>query len=247
MRFQLLGGVRAWIDGEPITLGTRKQRVVLAVLALDVNRLVPASRLIDLIWPDDPPASARGMIHTYVSRLRAIVDCHRIGSEGVSLRGEAGGYELRCDPECIDVHRFRVLVARARHGCDDERRAALLEEALALWHGAALAGASDDLRARLCDQLDEERLAAAEDRFDALLRLGSHHELIDKLVALVAEHPGRQRLTAQLMLALHRAGRTPEALRVYDRARRQFAEEFGLDPAVDVQRLHQAILRADPL
>jgi DNA-binding SARP family transcriptional activator/tetratricopeptide (TPR) repeat protein len=247
VRFQLLGEVRAWAGETPVDLGVRKQRFVLAVLALEVNRPVPADRLIDLLWPIAPPASARGMIHTYVSKLRTALNRHDAAAAGVSLGGGPGGYELRCDAEQVDVHRFRDLVRLARHHDDDRQRVALLDRALGLWHGPALSGVGDtDVVASLCQPLHEARLAALEDRFDALLRLGRHREVLDDLGALSAEHPLRQRLTGQLMLALHRTARTAEALDVYDRARRRLADESGLDPAAELRELHQAILRDEP-
>jgi DNA-binding SARP family transcriptional activator/tetratricopeptide (TPR) repeat protein len=246
VRFQLLGPVQGRVGDRPISLGARKQRFVFTVLALEINTLVPVSRLVDLIWPDTPPASARGMIHTYVSGLRAILAEHQADRRRIALVSGSAGYELRCDPTLVDAHRFRELVAHAGTECDWERRVVLLEEALGLWHGPALAGvAPEPVRVRLCRHLDEARLAATEERAEALLRLGRLSGLVDELMVLVEHHPHRQRLTGQLMLALHQGGRTAEALGVYDRARRELADELGLDPGDDLKRLHQAILRGE--
>ncbi|MDG4822942.1 BTAD domain-containing putative transcriptional regulator [Asanoa sp. WMMD1127] len=247
MRIRLLGPVTGSVDDRPVSLGPRKQRFLLAVLALEVNHFVPVSRLIDLMWPDGPPASARAMVHTYVSGLRAVFDGHRAGDGDPELIGEPSGYQLRADRAAVDAHVFRDLVARARATRSAEQEAALLGEALALWRGPALAGVTTDpIRLRLCGHLEEARLLAAEDRADALLRLGRHRQLVDELLSLVDAHPQRQRLVAALMLGLHRGGRTGEALGVYDRARRALADELGLDPGDDLRGLHRAILRDDP-
>ena len=247
MRFQLLGHVQGWVGDDPVSLGVRKQRFVLALLALEVNRLVPATRLVDLVWPDSAPASARAMIHTYISGLRGVLDQHVGPTGGIALISEAAGYELRCDPNRVDAHRFRDLVTQAREEPDDERRLAALTDALALWRGPALAGVTTEAtRARLCGHLEEARLVATEDRAEAALRTGQHRQLVDELIGLAGLHPQRQRLTGQLMLALHRCGRAAEALRVYEQTRRELAEELGLDPGDELQRLHKGILRDDP-
>src|SRR5690348_8182553 len=129
MDFSVLGPVRASIDGQPVDLGVRKQRFVLAVLLLEANKHVPADRLIDLAWPEgEAPDTARAVIHTQISRLRTIL----AGSEDVTLVREGSGYLLRLDPMRVDVFRFRALCTRARDATD-ERRIELLEEALALW------------------------------------------------------------------------------------------------------------------
>jgi DNA-binding SARP family transcriptional activator len=246
MKLQLLGPVCGWIGQRPINLGVRKQRFVLAVLALEVNALVPTSRLVDLIWPDGPPASGRAMIHTFISGLRAVLD-NTNAAETVGLLRQSAGYELRCDPMLVDAHRFLDLTATARTSQDDEQRVVALEEALGLWQGPALSGVtSDELRSRLCDHLDQARLTAAEERVEAMLRLGRHDGLVDQLTVLVAEHPNRQRLTGQLMLALSRIGRTADALHVYEKARRWLADELGIDPDTDLQQLHTTILRGEP-
>jgi DNA-binding SARP family transcriptional activator/Tfp pilus assembly protein PilF len=244
MRFQLLGPVRGWIGDRPINLGVRKQRFVLAVLALEANTMVPTSRLVDQIWPDYPPVSARRMIHTYVSGLRSLFAS--TGSADVELVRHPAGYELRCDPALVDTHRFLDLTDKARASEDDEQRVALLDEALSLWQGPALAGvAGDDVRTRLCHHLDEARVTATEDRADALLRLGRHEGLVDQLTVLTAEHPARQRLTRQLMLVLHRTGRTADALHGYEQARRYLADELGIVPDAELHDLYLMLLQGD--
>jgi DNA-binding SARP family transcriptional activator/tetratricopeptide (TPR) repeat protein len=235
------------VDDRQVSLGVRKQRFVIAVLALEIERFVPVSRLVDLIWPERPPASARRMIHTYVSGLRAILDTHEAARDGMTLRGEPGGYQLHGDPMHIDSHCFRDLVARARLTKDDEARVALLDEALGLWHGPALTGLCDeDLRIRLCRHLEDARLTAYEDWGEAVLRLGRHHDLIDELSVLSGQHPHRQYITALLMRALCRIGLTTQALQTYERTRTSLADDLGVDPGEDLRQLHSAILRGGP-
>lgn len=243
MDFSVLGPVRASIDGQPVDLGVRKQRFVLAMLLLEANRHVPADRLIDLAWPEgEAPDTARAVIHTQISRLRAIF----ADSEDVTLVREGPGYQLRLDPMRVDVFRFRALCARARAAADD-RRIELLEEALALWDGPALSSvATEDVRLRVAAPLEEARLGALEDRFEAYLRLGRQAEIIHELAAAAAENPLRQQLVAKLMAALHRLDRTPEALAAYRELYRRLDEELGIEPAPAVRQLQERILRDDP-
>jgi DNA-binding SARP family transcriptional activator len=241
----LLGPVQASIDGRTVNLGVRKQRLVVAALALDPNHLVSVTRLIQLLWPTDPPMTARGMVHTYVSGLRAVL-ASTGGHRDLRLDREASSYVLRCDPARIDVRRFRTFITKARI-CDDTQRITLLDRALALWRGPALAGvAPEEVRLRLCLGLEEERLTAHEDLIDARLRLGHQEGLLPELLALVDEQPHRPRLVGQLMRTLHRTGRAAEALETYRRTQRHLRDEFGLNPPQELQNLHLAILHDDP-
>jgi DNA-binding SARP family transcriptional activator/Tfp pilus assembly protein PilF len=243
----LLGPVQARVDDQPINIGVRRQRFVLAVLALQPNRLVTVERLVDLCWPDDPPRTARRVIHTQISQLRATLSRNGAARDGISIHG-GSGYALKCDPDRIDAHRFAALHAQARAaGGDDYTRVALLDQALDLWRGAAMADAAPDhTRARLCGHLEQARLDAAEDRLEALLRLGQQQDVVNEASQLVGEHPHRHRLTATLVLALHRAGRTAEALATYRHTRQRLADELGIDPPAELQELEIAILRNDP-
>jgi DNA-binding SARP family transcriptional activator len=244
MELLLLGPVQARIAGRLVNLGIRKQRLVVAVLALEANRPVSVTRLIQLAWPDRPPGTARGMVHTYISGLRAVFA--RTGARRyVQLDREAPGYVLHIDPDRIDVHRFRRLVNRARD-CDDSGRTAVLGQALSLWRGPALGGTPEDARLRLCRRLEEERLSAVEELVDTRLRLGQSGELLPELLTLVDEQPHRPRLVGALMRALHRIGRTAEALGTYEHARQLLRDEFGLNPPRELQALHLAILHDDP-
>ncbi|MET0136154.1 MAG: BTAD domain-containing putative transcriptional regulator [Kibdelosporangium sp.] len=241
MEFRLLGAVCAQADGRPVSLGPRQQRLIFAVLAWEVGRPVAIDRLVELIWPQSPPRTAQHAVRASVSRLRPII----AGYAELVTQGSA--YVLRTDTQRIDAHRFQALVAQARVETNDNRRVELLDEALDLWRGPAVADAApDEVRERLFGGLQETRLVAAEDRFDALLRLGRHFSVVSELTAAVAAHPTRERLVGQLMLALHRGGQTTHALDVARRTRAHLAEELGIDPGHDLRQLELAILRDDP-
>lgn len=245
MEFRVLGPVRVLADGRLVPLKERKQRLVLALLLLDVNQLVPIDRLVDLLWIRDPPSSARRIVQAHLSRLRTTIEA--LDGDQAHVVRHGACYMLDCDPERVDVHLFRALLDQARRTGDDHAKVAILHRALALWRGPALAdAATDHLRGELCSGLDEARLVAVEDRLDVELRLGHHTAALDELTDLHAKHPSRTRVAAQLMVALHRSGRSPEALRVYLRTSAWLREEFGVDPTADLDRLYTAILRADP-
>ncbi|MEJ3748543.1 AfsR/SARP family transcriptional regulator [Actinomycetes bacterium KLBMP 9797] len=242
MEFGLLGPVRAVSGGAPVNLGPRKQRLVLAVLLLSANRFVATTSLVRACWLDDPPPTAHRVVHAHVSRLRGILST----ADGISIARHGAGYVLNCDPTRIDAHRFRDLVERARASGADEEKAALLDTALALWRGEPLDDvATGESRERLCGGLVEVRLAALQERWQVRLRLGQHLSILDELVEWAAAHPRQQRITGQLMLALYRSGRATDALAVYRAYRKRMAEEFGIDPDAELQRLEVAILRAD--
>src|SRR5205823_190953 len=187
--------------------------MVLAVLLLEANRVVPVRRRVELTWDGDPPASAPRVVQAHVSRLRSALAAAGAAADGVALLRRGPGYLLSCDPERVDAFRFRTLVRAARAHRDAAGRARLLRDALALWHGPPLAdAAADEARARLCAGLEEARLTAIEDLLDAELVLGRHLATLDEITDLVRRYPQRQRLVGQLMLALHRAGRSSDAL-----------------------------------
>jgi predicted ATPase/DNA-binding SARP family transcriptional activator len=242
VEFRLLGPLEALVEGEPVPLGAPKQRALLAQLLLRANEAVPVERLVDALWPEAPPASARHAVQVYVSRLR-----RALGPDRIEARSRA--YLLRAGPEEVDHARFRRLVAEARKalaGGDAYGAAERLRAALALWRGRALADLDGEPGvAELVLELEEERSAAIELRFESELEAGRDAELVPELERLVAEHPARERLHAGLMLALHRAGRQEEALQAYDRARQALLNELGLDPSLSLQELAAAIRRSD--
>ncbi|MFU8871522.1 BTAD domain-containing putative transcriptional regulator [Micromonospora sp. SL4-19] len=243
MEFRILGAVEVWSDGARVDVGGQQPRLVLAALLLEPDRVIPVDRLIDLVWPQSPPRSARATVQALVSRLRA---AFRRLDAPVEIVSRGAGYLLRVDPDLVDAHRFTALAARAR-AAGDQAAVDLLDRALGLWRGEPLADVADeDVRHRLGTGLREARWTAVEDRAEALLRLGHARQVVGELTDQVARHPGRQRLVGQLMLALHREGRADQALATYRRVRDLLADEFGLDPAPDLRRLEQLILRADP-
>jgi DNA-binding SARP family transcriptional activator len=244
MEFRVLGLVDAHAAGRPVDLGSAKQRLIVAILALEANRAVPAERLAELSWPNGAPPSARNAVQVRISRLRSLLARADAGRFGVELLTQDGAYMLRVDPARVDAHRFGVLVRQARDADDDERKVALLSAGLALWRGPALTGLVDDvIREQVCQGLEESRICALEERFEAELRLGRHRELIDRLTVAVQQHPFREQLVAGLVLALHRSGRTVDALRAYRRTKQRLLEEFGLEPGLRLRTLELEILR----
>jgi DNA-binding SARP family transcriptional activator/Tfp pilus assembly protein PilF len=241
--FRLLGPTEAWQGGKPVVLGPPQQRAVLAVLALAVNQVVPVARLIDLLWDDDPPATARKNVQIHLHRLRrALAD---VPSAALLTRGP--GYVLQADPGEIDVHVFRRLVDAARTA-DVPTRARLLREALSLWRGPALADVftSTALR-RIGAELDDERVAALEARVQADLDAGEHARCVAPAQELVAAHPLRERSWALLIRALHGTGRTSDALDAYRTMAKGLSEELGLDPSPELQDLHRRMLVGEPV
>ncbi|WP_344071599.1 BTAD domain-containing putative transcriptional regulator [Streptomyces crystallinus] len=243
VEFGLLGSVEAHVDGRPVDLGHARQRCVLAALLVDVDRVVPADRLVERVWTD--PASlrrARDTLYGYVSRLRrALADV-----EGVDITRRSGGYVLGVGRAVVDLHRFRDLVGRARAADRDDRTADLFDRALALWRGDALSGLDTPWTNELRDTLDHERFAAELDRVDARLGCGRHAELSGELARLAQAHPLDERLAGQLMLALYRCGRPADALHHYRQLTQRLCEELGCDPGPRLRELHQRILTTDP-
>ncbi|MEV0679402.1 BTAD domain-containing putative transcriptional regulator [Actinosynnema sp. NPDC050436] len=241
VRVRLLGGVGAEVGGTPVNLGSAKQRGVLAVLAVEANRLVPVDRLLACVWGDPVPPRARNSLHTYVSGLRAAL----AGSGEVRLERRPGSYRLTVDERSVDLHRFRELVGAARTA-DDLRAGALFEEALALWRGEPVADLPTPWARDLRAALGPERLAAELDHADVALRRGRHAELLPDLVDRARDHPLDERAAAQLVLALHRAGRRADALEHYRLVRDRLVDELGADPGPRLQDLHRQLTGGDP-
>ena len=243
IELRVLGPLEARAGGASVELGAPKQRAVLVHLLLHANRPVSIERLIDELWPEDPPETARHAIQVYVSKLRkALGDPARIAARERS-------YALRLEPSELDLERFRSLVddARAQLGSDPAAAARRLHEALSLWRGRALADLDSEPAVRdLVLDLEEERLEATELRIAAELAVGRHSQAVPELERLLAEHPAREPLYAQLMLALYRSGRQADALDVYRRARTRLWEELGLEPSPTLRGLQAAVLRQDP-
>jgi DNA-binding SARP family transcriptional activator len=238
-RFCLLGPVQMIVGERNVALGGTGIRSVLAMLLLEPNQVVPLDRIVDVLWSHEPPASARTMVQGYVSRLRQRIAEADAG--GAHILTTPPGYRLVVDESQIDVTVARSLLARAR-GLPAARRAELLDEANALWRGPALA----DLGGRVsAPELTELRLAILEARFDAQLELGRHHEIIGELTQLIDAQPFRERLVAQLMIALYRSDRRATALEAYQKFAHRAAEELGMDPGPQLRELHARVLRDD--
>ncbi|WP_181774210.1 AfsR/SARP family transcriptional regulator [Amycolatopsis pittospori] len=242
VRFRVLGTIEAFVDGQAVDLGHALQRCVLGALLADANRPVSTDQLAERVWADRPPHRAHRSLASYLSRLRKAL----AGAGDVEIGRQASGYVLRVDPDAVDLHRFRSLLARARSGGDpagyDE---VLLDEALDLWRGDAFADIDTPWCATMRQTLEAERLAAELDRTDLALCLGSHNSVLPEVSARAAAHPLDERMAAQLMLALYRAGRQADSLDHYQRTRRRLADEFGADPGAELRELHQRILTAD--
>ena len=219
------GTVDVDLDDRPLKLAGPKQRAVLSMLALSANTTVSVERLVEGLWGEEPPPTAAKMVQQYVSQLRRLLPEN--GAARIATHGR--GYELQVDPAAVDALRFERLVALAADGNGD--RGELAREALALWHGAPLAGMLEEpFAAAEVRRLEELHLAATELALEDDLDAGRHGEAIGRLRALVDEHPLRERLRALLMLALYRAGRQAEALDVFRDARYTLVETLGLEP-----------------
>ncbi|MBI5090585.1 MAG: AAA family ATPase, partial [Actinobacteria bacterium] len=247
----VLGPVEVRRDGQPIDLGGPQPRAIIAHLALEAGHVVSVERLIDRLWGDEPPSAPLGTLQSYISRLRRAVEPARAaGTAPQVLVSEAPGYVLRIAPEHIDAHRFATLVGDARkHAAAGNPVAALeaFDEALTLWRGPALSGVGgDDSSRSAVVRLEEERLAALEDRFETLLALGRHLETVPALQSAVDDQPLRERLWALLALALYRSGRQADALRALSAARERLLDELGLDPGPALRELEGRILAHDP-
>ncbi len=242
--FRVLGPVEVWLAGEPADTGHARQRAVLAVLLLETSRAVPLDMLIGRVWGDNPPRSARNLVYGYVGRLRTLVATGQ--DPAATLCRRQDGYLLQAEPDQVDVHRFRWLVAEAAGtAMDDNRAAALLGQAVALWRGPALAGLDSPWLNGMRVQLELERAAAAADLNDIRLRRGEHRAVVGELAGQAAASPGDERLIGQLMLALYRCGQQAEALHWFEQTRQHLAGELGADPGPDLRALHERILRAD--
>jgi DNA-binding SARP family transcriptional activator len=246
LHISLLGPVRARRGEADVALGGRRQKAVLARLAIVAGDVVPADRLIDDIWAGEPPASAANTLQSYVSNLRRELG----GGPTPAIERVGDGYRLAGSIDLVSA-RFEALVAETsgpgsdRLGADE--RIARLDRALDLWHGQAVADFADEAWARgAAVRLDELRLAAEEARFDLLLDAGRHAVAVGELSAAVDAHPLRERFTAQLVLALYRCGRQSEALRAFERTRAHLGEELGLDPSPSLVALADQVLRHDP-
>ena len=246
VEYRVLGPLEVLDEQGPVALGRVKQRLVLAVLLLHANEVVSRDRLIDELWGEASPPTAKKAVNVYVSQLRKTLT--RDGADPIQT--VSGGYRLSIDADRLDATRAQELLAHARESASaGEPNAAseLFRQALALWRGRTLAGLELEAAGRHeIEQLEETRMAALMDRIDCDLAVGRHEQLIGELNGLVAEHPLRERLRAQQMLALYRADRQAEALDAYQQARQTLVNELGIEPSEALQRLQRGILAHDP-
>jgi DNA-binding SARP family transcriptional activator len=243
VEFSILGPLEVRHEGRPVHIGGAKERALLAFLLLHAGEPVSVDRLIDELWGDTPPATARKSVQVRVAGLRRAVR-----GDVLLTRGDA--YLVRLEPNQLDLYRFERLLSTGGDalGAGDPAAAiATLDEALALWRGPPLADfVYGSFAQPAIARLEELRAHALELRIEAQLELGRHARVIPELENLIAAHPFRERLRGQLMLALYRDGRQAEALDVYRRTREEFVAELGIEPAPMLQKLQQAILRQDP-
>jgi DNA-binding SARP family transcriptional activator len=241
MAIRLLGPVELLEEsGRPVPIGAPKRRAVLAALAMEINRIVPVQRLLELVWGEDPPPRARTALQGHVSALRKVL--------GGTLRLETRdpGYLLRGERAMVDVCRFQDLVGSAA-AAGDEAAVATLRQGLDLWRGPALADLPHGaLRSSLGTGLDELRHSALEYWAERLLRLGRGGEAIAELGDAVRRAPLREALVRVLVLCHYQDGRQAEALQVYHRARQELAEELGVDPGAHLRSAYETVLRAAP-
>jgi predicted ATPase/class 3 adenylate cyclase len=242
MDFRILGPLEALDGARPVALGGRKRRAVLAALLLHPNETLSSERLIDELWGEQPPATALKTLQVHVSRLRKTL------APDVLVTREHG-YQLQLEPDQLDASRFERLLDDGREGlsaADPGKALASLETALSLWRGPALADFPYEPFAQAeIARLEDLRVAAVEQVIEAKLALGRHGEVIAQLERLVEEHPYREHLHAQLMLALYRADRQADALQAYQNARRQLVEELGIEPGTRLRELEAAVLAQD--
>ncbi|MGA5303369.1 BTAD domain-containing putative transcriptional regulator [Nucisporomicrobium flavum] len=242
MQFGILGPLSVTDAGREVGITAGRDRTVLAVLLLHAGRIVAVDQLIDAVWGEAPPATARGQLQTCVSRLR------RLLPPGAILTNPAGyGVTVAADELDAIVFEQRVARARAMAGRDPDGTGELYRAALALWRGPALAGVDSPAVRRGAAVLDEQYGAALEDRIDLELVAGREGDLVPELTGLVEQHPLRERLRAQLMLALHRVGRQSDALAEFRRARDLLHDELGIEPGTTLQDLHRRILTGEVL
>jgi DNA-binding SARP family transcriptional activator len=244
MEFRILGPLEVRSEQGIVTVAGGKPAAVLAVLLLHANKPVSAGDLAIALWGEDAPSGAVKTVQVHVSRLRKALGGPEI------LSTTSAGYCLNVRPGQLDAERFAEMVDEARRTLekgDAAEAAAVLREALLLWRGPPLADfVSEPFAPAEIARLEEQRLAALETRVEADLAVGRHGEVVAELQHLVAEHPTREQLVAQLMLALYRCGRQAEALEAYRAAREVLVEEIGVEPSPTLRDLQAAVLQQDP-
>lgn len=244
-KFRLLGPMEVRAGDRAVPITGPKRQALLGLLLLHARQVVSVNRIIEALWGDDAPSSARTQVQALVLAVRR----HIAGWSDATIETHAPGYMLLVDPEQVDLAAFEHQAAEAQRAAAAgrlEEAAEIFRSALALWRGPALDGLDAPFVAAEAARLEEQRLLVLEQRIEVDLALGRHAQLVAELKLLVARHPLRERLRAALMLALHRGGRQAEALEVYRRGREELAEALGLDPSKSLRDLERAILRDEP-
>ena len=248
MEYRILGPLEVVDGGRVVSLGGPKQRAVLAMLLLDVGRVVSVDRLVEGVWGDDAAESSQSTLQVYVSNLRKVLEPTK-GEHSV-LIGRRPGYLLDVEPDSVDALRFERLLSEARKDLANERHghaARVFAQALGLWRGAPLSDVPLDVfAAPEITRLNETRVAALEDRVEAELGCGRHAAMVSELGSLVEEYPYRERLWGQLIVALYRSGCQADALAAYTRARDLLVNEYGIDPGPELRDLERRVLSQDP-
>ncbi|HWO58788.1 MAG TPA: BTAD domain-containing putative transcriptional regulator [Umezawaea sp.] len=243
--YRILGPVEVEGPSGPVRITPGRQQVVLALLLMEANQVVSTEHIVDTLWDELPPDTARTQVQICVSRLRkSLTDA----GVPVTITTRPPGYQLRLVAGTLDMHVFARKVTEARVLVKEGRAAeavGLLRAAVGLWRGPCLSGLPNRALRTKALRLDEERLTATEDYLELELELRRHHQIVGEVTRLVHENPLRERLRAVLMLALHQAGRQAEALEVYRTGRRLLVEELGLEPGERLRLLESAILSGD--
>ncbi|WP_328552733.1 MULTISPECIES: AfsR/SARP family transcriptional regulator [unclassified Streptomyces] len=244
LRFNILGPIEGWSAGARLRLGGIIQERVLATLLLEPGRVLPVTRLVEAAWDEDPPATASHQVRKAVADLR-----RRIPGGAEVLLTEGPGYRIVIDESQNDLSEFGMLVRTARTAVAESRPAEaveLLRAALALWRGPLLSGSGGPVIEAAATTIEERRQAAWEQLVELRLALGESAEVIPDLRELTAQHPLRETLRGQLMVALYRSGRQAEALEEYAKVRDLLVEELGVDPGPRLTKLYEGILRESP-
>ncbi len=250
MDFRILGPLEVWDGPTPLALGGSRERSVLAVLLVSANRVLSAERLVSILWGEEPPETAANTLQVYVSHIRRALEPERERrGPGEVVVTRPPGYELRAAPELIDSQRFeRLADAGGRLVASHPAEAVeALRAALSEWRGPALVEfRSMPFALAEAERLEDRRLSVLEQRIEAELALGRHQACAGELESLVREHPLRERLVGQQMIALYRSGRQADALRSCTELRERLRDELGIDPSPEIRGLERAILIQDP-
>lgn len=247
MEFRVLGSLEVLTSAGTIRLTGQRQRRLLALLLVNAERAVSLDTLIDAVWDERPPTTAKRQVQNSISALRRLLESGGHDQDTApTIDAESTGYRLQLGASRLDARLFQGHVEEARRlsaAGETSQAVAELRAGLRLWRGPALAGLAGRMLEAAAARLDEQRQATTEECVELELRLGHHADLVGELTELVASHPLRERLVGQLMVALHRSGRQSEALEVYHRLRKALADELGLEPGAQLRELHAAILR----